>query len=563
MRLFFLPLCLLSLIICSSDNTSSKQLALFAQALEPSEARQLWYKSARLGNLEAAGNLLASAISDDDEYWLTQLAYLSDIESNANASQDINKALSVNAIEQGSAALGFNISDNQAETTINTIKSEAAYALANHSQGERDKRYWFDVAAQLNHPQSQFELSLIIDDDAERLRLLHGAASNDYVPAIITLGHYYHHNVMNLDALGSGDSEWKSTLPTLQADSSAIPAADGELAQEDSNRALALYWLERSATYDGDSAFELAMLQWELGQPKAANQNFELAASLGIQKAYDYLEVLQQYKIRSLTDVFLSEQQYTNNIKANWCSQQLQFVASALSSVVQALNFKRQFEQDNRFRELSICINPIVWLPKNALACQNESINARISCNLTGFARIKKQPSFTHLVVFAETGKAYVQRGVMYLDRRDEYSVFVHELAHFAAFVDEYPLSHSMARVHCAAPTAPNLIVSSESEALDQVALQRWHLASEGSLALSVSRTCDRTEGVTSFKPSAAITFLEHHDTEYIPPLYLTLWQQQLGKQSEAIEASYEFLHLANKNRLGQSIRHWQAMLPK
>jgi len=285
-----------------------------------------------------------------------------------------------------------------------------------------------------------------------------------------------------------------------------------------------------------------------------------LAASLGVDKAQDYLSTLQEMDIAPLRDLFLSSDQLPQSSQAKTCAQQLQFIASDLSSVVQARQFKAQFEQDPRFENLSICINPVAWLAKSALDCEQRAASGLIKCDLSAFSKIKKRPSFTHLVVFTESGKAYVQRGVMYLDRSDEYSVFIHELAHFAAFVDEYPLSQQMARIHCILPSAPNLLVNEDDAPLSHTAMQRWH-AADTDLQVSVSRTCNRQEGVTSFKPSADITFLEHHDTEKIPPIYLELWQQQLEKQDEAIGAAYEFLHLAEQAQWPESIAHWQNML--
>ncbi|WP_371193353.1 hypothetical protein [Glaciecola sp. SC05] len=527
-RFIIAPICILVLLISGSDNASSYQLLSFANTLNNSQSHPLLYKSARLGNQEAANTLLVLAETDKDKYWLTQIAllpftqYLLDIEENAQTTSDVKTE---HLISHGA---------------FKTIKSQAAYALAVHSNNERDKTRWFSFASNLNHPQSQFELSLLLNNRQERLRLLKNSAREGYVPAVITLAKYYHQHA------------------------ASVPAADQDLDVlvniREENRTLALYWLEKSSQYDGASAFDLGLLYWQIGQVEEAKSSFIRAAMLGVDKAQDYLEVLSNQAQSKLTDIFAANDAPMRQLRKTWCSQQLQVVASSLETVVRANQIKRQFEQDERFEGLSICMNPVVWLPKNVLACKNQAINARINCDLKAFAEVLRPPNFTHLVVITDAGKAYVQRGVMYLDRADEYSVFVHELAHFAGFVDEYALSKQMASLHCGSPTAPNLMVESEGGELNNVKMLKWQDASTEALSIAPSKTCQRYDKA-AYKPSTGITFLEHHDTENIPKLYLSLWQQQLGKESERIEAANELLHVARNANHAEAITHWQYVL--
>ena len=130
-------------------------------------------------------------------------------------------------------------------------------------------------------------------------------------------------------------------------------------------------------------------------------------------------------------------------------------------------------------------------------------------------------------MVLAKSGKANVNNGVMYLDVGDTYSVFVHELAHFVGFVDEYPLTRSFAKEYCARKSAPNLVFLGALTYAPLSNIEYWQ-SIEFPVTLYPSRTCNNI-GVASFKPSDRITFMENHDAKYIPPIYLSIWSSLLN----------------------------------
>ncbi|WP_395344064.1 hypothetical protein PN836_004850 [Ningiella sp. W23] len=234
------------------------------------------------------------------------------------------------------------------------------------------------------------------------------------------------------------------------------------------------------------------------------------------------------------------------------CAQRLQFVASSRDSLHQATQFKSQFEADARFNGLDICLNEVALVHEEDLSCNNKTSQGaylqRINCTLDSFVQVTNAPHFTHLVVFAAQGKAYVQRGVMYLDEQDSYSVFIHELAHFANFVDEYALNPALARQFChqSSSASPNLILSSEK-------LSGLNGNYES------SSTC-ASLGIKSYKPSAKLTFMEFHDVAYIPDNYLQMWELELSRQHGQIAFAHQMLYLANKKGNQSLIAHWQAI---
>lgn len=518
---FFAKVCVVSvcmLLLTGSVNYSKLQLRNFAQSQhDPQLQSILFLRSAKLGDAVSTDLLFTLASASKSTYWLNQLTLIG--------------------------------------------SSEAAYELAMRASNPREQRKWFRVAAQKGHAKSQFELSLLVRQSDEQFTLLERSALQKYPPALITMAKYYHRNLR---------------FSGVDNQAHALQAND------------ALHWLSLAAELDEQSAFKLAKLHWQLQNNQQALVYFEQAMNMGNPKASDYIKVIKDKRIiapealfampLSKSKVFASDDN-NNSItettpSSTSCAQTLQFMASSLDSVVQAESFKAKFDSDARFDDIPICINPIAWVSNSDLRCGNPheiASNGRVACDLSRLAMILHQPKFTHLVVFADSGRAFVQRGVMYLDRADEYSVFIHELAHFAGFVDEYALSAALAQQHCSSSYAPNIMIATSDGRIDQHKLKQWkdldasselRISEQGEtnqpgFSISQSQTCKNVES-TSFKPSADITFLEHHDTNYIPQLYIALWQQELQKRHGEQAVTQELLHLASRLQNQAAIEHWK-----
>jgi len=238
------------------------------------------------------------------------------------------------------------------------------------------------------------------------------------------------------------------------------------------------------------------------------------------------------------------------------CAQTIQFTATSLVSFIQAKTFYDEFEKDKRLADLPICVLPPVWLELDSLECNSNFENqARLACDLYPLSQKQTPLSFTHMVIFAEQGKANVNNGVMYLDQSDTYSVFVHELAHFSGFVDEYALPKELANYHCGKNIAPNLLLKASADPLEDAGTESaryepskraesWKRALDAHNELQTlesnnpvlhhiarSRTCKNTE-FESFKPTQQMTFMEYHDVPNIPKVYRSLWRQALLNRS-------------------------------
>lgn len=402
--------------------------------------------------------------------------------------------------------------------------------LAEQSTPPRLKKQWLQRAVDLEHAPSMFELSLYEPTDSNSIKLLERASDLNYKPAIIALAKY-----------------WFDRL-------------DFELAEP---------WLSKASEFDDKSAFIYAQLLWSQGDQELAKRHFERLSERS-EIASSYLDVINRFQVNSIDNLT------QNGHLRESCSQQLQFVASSLSSMVQAVQFKQRFEQDERMAGLFVCINQPLWISPSELKCELQYM--RSSCDLSKLAQQQYQSNYTHLVFFKPFGKAYTYEGLMYLDQADDYSVFIHELAHFAGFVDEYSLSELRAEEICSYRNIPNLIVSespleheqfthwtnlaeseSTSEALDAEIDSQSIVDTQSNsfLAIEPSRTCGKLN-LVSYKPSTGITFLEHHDTNNIPPMYLALWRYQLKQFHHQRAFAHHFKRIALSN---EQREHWSNIL--
>ncbi|WP_438865024.1 sel1 repeat family protein [Neptunicella sp.] len=300
-----------------------------------------------------------------------------------------------------------------------------------------------------------------------------------------------------------------------------------QLHQSDPQQALA--WLTKAAQSNADSALLLAEQKWQQGDQPQFKFYLLQAKRLGSVKADAYLNAFQQRNVM-----------YSQTTNSNHCQQDIMLIATSLDSLLQAHKFKQKYHQDSHFNALPICLGKIKMFTNKQLDCADNWLGTqRLGCDENQLAVRLQGERFSHLVIFARQGKANVKNGIMYLDRQDSYQVFIHELAHFAGFVDEYPLSRHLAKQFCAmGKTIPNLLIEKNSQPLTLP--KRWGDMDKSQLALA--RTCDNSE-YQAYKPIEDFTFMEFYDQGVIPPLYLTLWQQQLAEPSQMLPA---YINLAN-----------------
>jgi hypothetical protein len=294
----------------------------------------------------------------------------------------------------------------------------------------------------------------------------------------------------------------------------------------------------------------------DLWRDKKYQQSAQVFSSLGAKKLnveLQSLTELYQYHTTTFNKNRNSDFMQQPSALPDNCKQKLLFVTPEIGSLVQADYFRSRFEQDSRLSSLPICIYAETWFDPLDIVCEdNWQQSGRLGCELLSLAKKIKKLPFTHLVMFAKKGKANVHNGIMFLDRQDSYDVFIHELAHFAGFIDEYPLSQGLAKRVCKGVDAPN-IVFKQAETLD-VDRQYWQsIGLQNSTDIFAARTCDN-HFAQAFKASSQLTFMEYHDTGFIPAQYLTAWQRQLQKTPNLPSAHINFAQLYEQsNNLSES----------
>lgn len=496
----------------------------------------LWH-AARLGSDEAQRTLMASI----EEITSTQLNPELHFPTPPGASTGLNGHLLV------SDERFQELSQEPGALTQEQIKA----LPANKTRGQvpkLDPIYWLENLVSLDNADAAWLLYQLIGKESASERFMALAAKGNVAEAQLAY------------AMSSQSPDKREKWLIRAAEQEYLPAqaalADWYLLHDQNKKAKPL--LAATASLDMQSAFKYGRLLWDEGNVDEAKTYLRKAAVLGQQQAKDALAITQRYSVTALGDV-----KPFDWAGGNQCLQRIQPFAASLATMIRADSFYRQFNSDERLASLSLCVAPPIWLPKDALSCSDDYNNRNVlGCDVRPLANIAKTRQFSHAVVVAKQGKANVQNGVMFLDIGDTYSVFVHELAHFAGFADEYPIARSMARKICDIQrindfSPPNLVIDSPHYYAPIDTVSRWAKIDPNTI-VAKAKTC---EGVSknSYKPSRRITFMEHHDTGAIPPLYLVLWQQQLEKQQAQRPISMNFFQAFHHQGDQKEAAHWLA----
>ena len=431
---------------------------------------------------------------------------------------------------------------------------DAAAMALTRSASATQQLYWLELLVELDVAEAQFQLAKLTSKPALRSLLLQKAATQDHLEALFYIGQNNPYPSAKVNAYRQAAQ--RQHRPSQHALYQWY-WLQGEYQ-------LALPWLTQVAEWDANSAQVLAMHLWRQGEVQAAQQWFTHAAAMGDHSSANYLRLIANYWRKGV-----APGNTPSVTTAGPCQMQLQFVATSLESVAQAVAFQQDFAADKRLRHLPICINQVVWLDEGTVPCQFGASNKqRITCHIEQLDKRFQPGDFSHLVIFARQGKANVNNGVMYLDLADQYSVFVHELAHFVGFVDEYPLSATLGERICrldvehpnirvqqpaviAAPSAKHhsqrLVGTRQAQGLSTLSSPELATADDPTAAHAVeyrypARTCNN-HSYQAYKLEQGITFLEYHDSGWIPQSYLRIWQQRLLNRRDLVPASLNMAH--------------------
>lgn len=390
----------------------------------------------------------------------------------------------------------------------------AYYVLAQREGDEAQHMALLSQSANGGFAKAQYELALLTDSALKREQLLQRAAGQHYLPAMISLYQWYLHQ-------GEKDK--------------AAP------------------WLEQAASQDAASALILARQQWRQGLHSRARENFTRASALGNQVAQEYNALINNHWPAGQA---VGWGPAAVASAARQCTMRIQPVVTSLENMRQLIALAEEFHRDRRLSDLPICLLKPLWLADNRLNCDaNWQGQRRLGCDAARLAELPLDDDFTHILVLAPKGKANVHNGIMYLDLTDSYSVFVHELAHFAGFVDEYPLSSELAGQMCHPNLQPPNLIYTLSEEELPLKVDKWRQTGvEWSLAKS--RTCNN-HPLQAYKASDKLTFMEYHDQAYIPAVYLTLWKQRLAEKRHLLPAYINIAQALEQQGKDEQAQRW------
>ena len=391
---------------------------------------------------------------------------------------------------------------------------------------EQDDIYWLQQAAQLGHEEALYRLALLAKDDTQRLKWLALAADAGIAAAQFELSLLSNHQQQRSDLLQASAEQ-------------GYPAAQHALANWfllNQNQIAAIEWLGKSAAHYPQDAFSLANIYWLDKQYQQAIYWYQVAAKSNHQEAQQFLNVAVNEKALSLAEANQQTALF-DDLKTNGsvtCAKHILPVSLSLTNQVQAIEIVETFNTDSRFNNIPICFSKPMWLENTKALCEQQVLagRRRTVCDVTQLETLIRNNNITHIIVLLPEGRAYVNAGLMYLSVAASYSLFVHELAHFAGFADEYPINDELAKIHCAEQTAPNLLFDGELTYAPSDRLINWQaLVDTGEdsseLSIHVARTCNNA-GQNAYKITDQRTFMEFHDTGNIPMAYQVMWRQQV-----------------------------------
>ncbi len=301
-----------------------------------------------------------------------------------------------------------------------------------------------------------------------------------------------------------------------------------------------------------------ASAELAFGNETQALPLFKLASDDIAQASEAYLEGLIKLGHWHSVYDFLSEGGYSTNANVEFlvrsirvdnlqpktqisrpaCLMKLQPITTSPLGLKHAQSMLTQFDSDERLKALPLCVlQPLLVPPPE---CDNIATAANRHCVLSSLPQFVSPRQFSHLLMIVDNPTSFVQNGVVWLSDNSPYTVFVHELAHLVAFVDEYPLKENQAQEHCHDLSfSANLSVTASPDA-------QWR-----------ARTCQHLDRVV-YKRSNELTFMEYHDLGTIPPLYQALWAQRLLDTQVQIPAQVAISKALNWKGRVEEAKKWE-----
>lgn len=233
---------------------------------------------------------------------------------------------------------------------------------------------------------------------------------------------------------------------------------------------------------------------------------------------------------------------------ASECIATPSFHVNSVSGYIKALELSNLFRSDTNIAFLPLCIElptsissydcTFSTIPMIKTGIFAQAIPGQQPLQNTQCYNLQLDASSQSIFVTEKT-KAFVIGAQMFLSESVTYNTFIHELAHFAFFAEEYTMREALKASQCRFPqdrwSAPNLWAVPKGSAFAKYSskhpfadLYKASLKASGDHTGYLQRTCStETEDWYTLVPDT-FTFLRYNDITYIPDVYKYMWQAQL-----------------------------------
>lgn len=224
------------------------------------------------------------------------------------------------------------------------------------------------------------------------------------------------------------------------------------------------------------------------------------------------------------------------------------FHVNSVSGYIKALELSNGFRHDRNMSFLPLCFTLPTQISSYHCSIPKASVNQ--SAALTEDSTRSNLPQRTQChnlqldaksqnIIVAEKTKAFVNGAQMFLSEGVTYNTFIHEMAHFAFFAEEYPMRAELKAGQCRFPqdrwSAPNLwAVPKDAKLANYYSkhpftdVYKTRLKAAPNRAMYLHGPCSSaTEDWYTLMPDT-FTFLRYNDITYIPSVYKYMWQAQL-----------------------------------
>ncbi|MFY8273187.1 hypothetical protein AAEU32_03545 [Pseudoalteromonas sp. SSDWG2] len=214
--------------------------------------------------------------------------------------------------------------------------------------------------------------------------------------------------------------------------------------------------------------------------------------------------------------------------QADVCPYNILLLGDSLKAMNRLDELKQRYEQHPLPQSGLICLSTPYYVADELNCGIDERNFSRCDWRALASQSERFPKGFDFIVMMTRSGLANVQSGVMQLSTQAKYHTFVHELMHFAGFIDEYQ-----------APIEQQDYCQQQGRIFANL-----YVGDNPPQAWVKSPYCANGRG---YKPAAYTSVMEHSEVA-VSPQYKRLWQAQLGEPEQLLYFNDLFYALSGDN---------------